>query len=98
MKKLYIGNCEYSVDDNSLQEFVESQGLQVSSAKIITDRATGRSRGFGFVELDESTDLNDAIETLNGKELNGRPLNVSEARESKPRQRSGGGGYGGNRY
>ena len=83
-KKLYVGNLPYSLDDHSLQtEF--SQFGQVESARVITDRETGRSKGFGFVEFSEKSDAEAAIEGLNGKDLMGRNVNVSEARPPKPR-------------
>lgn len=100
MKKLFVGNCDYNVDESALQEFIESNGLQVSSVKLVRDRFTDRSRGFAFVELSGSEDLEKAIEVLNGKELQGRALTVNEARESKPRFGQGGGrskSFGGRR-
>jgi RNA recognition motif-containing protein len=93
-KKLYVGNLSYSTDDNSLQAHFAAAG-QVASAKVLTDRETGRSRGFGFVEMATPEDAQKAIEALNGKELDGRALNVSEAREQAPR--GGGGGFGAGR-
>jgi cold-inducible RNA-binding protein len=92
-KKLFIGNCNFNLDETALQSFIESNGIQVTSVQIIRDRDTGRSRGFGFAELEESQDMGSAIEALNGKELDGRPLTVNEAREQRPR--GGGGGRGG---
>ena len=97
---IFVSNINYSTREESLQDLFSEFG-EVSSAKIITDRETGRSRGFGFVEMGDEDGKN-AIEALNGKELDGKELNVSEAkpREDKPRRsfdnnRSGGGGYGG---
>ncbi|MBU4538031.1 MAG: RNA-binding protein [Weeksellaceae bacterium] len=97
---IFVSNINYSTREESLQDLFSEFG-EVSSAKIITDRETGRSRGFGFVEMSDEDGKN-AIEALNGKELDGKELNVSEAkpREDKPRRsfdnnRSGGGGYGG---
>lgn len=96
-KKLYIGNLPYSVDDSTLQQEFGKFGA-VSSAKVITDRETGRSKGFGFVEMDSDDEANTAIEKMNGVELGGRAINVSEARPQAPREGGGGrggGGYGG---
>jgi cold-inducible RNA-binding protein len=91
-KKLYVGNLAYSTDDNSLQAHFSADGRQVVSARVLTDRETGRSRGFGFVEMATPEDAQKAIEALNGRELDGRALTVNEAREQAPR--SGGGGFG----
>lgn len=100
MMNIFVSNINYSTREESLQDLFSEFG-EVTSAKIITDRETGRSRGFGFVEMSDEDGKN-AIEALNGKELDGKELNVSEAkpREDKPRRsfdnnRSGGGGYGG---
>ncbi len=82
--KLYVGNLSYQLDDSSLKEAFQAFG-DVVSAKIIMDRESGRSKGFGFVEFSEKADAEAAIEGLNGKELNGRNVNVSEARPPKPR-------------
>jgi cold-inducible RNA-binding protein len=86
MKKLYIGNCDHSLDETTLQGFMETSGVQVSSVRIIRDRDTGQSRGFGFAELSDSQDLQGAIDALNGKEVAGRALTVNEAREQQPRR------------
>lgn len=95
-KKLYVGNLPYSVTDDSLQNRFEEFGA-VSSAKVITDRETGRSKGFGFVEMESDSDADMAIEKLNGAQLDGRAINVSEARPQAPREGGGGGrgGFGG---
>ena len=95
-KKLYIGNLPYSVDDESLHSKFSSFG-EVQSAKVITDRETGRSKGFGFVEMANDNEADSAIEKLNGADFNGRAMNVSEARPQAPREggRGGGGGRGG---
>jgi RNA recognition motif-containing protein len=99
-KKLYVGNLPYSVDDSSLQSRFAEFG-QVTSAKVITDRETGRSKGFGFVEMESDDGANAAIEKLNGAAFDGRNINVSEARPQAPREdggfRRGGGGGGGGR-
>jgi RNA recognition motif-containing protein len=81
MKKLYVGNLPWSTTDNELQAMFAGVG-QVVSARVITDRETGRSRGFGFVEMDDAG-ASRAIAELNGKEMGGRPLRVNEANERK---------------
>jgi len=86
-KKLYVGNLSYSMTDNDLQNLFESHGA-VQSAQIIMDRDTGRSKGFGFVEMSSGTEADAAIVALNGQEVNGRALTVNEAR---PREDRGGG-------
>src|SRR5258706_11923936 len=92
-KKLYIGNLPFDVQESSLKEMFEADGRHVASVQIITDRDTGRSRGFGFVEFETTEDAQSALQTFNGKELNGRALVVNEAREQT---RGGGrGGFGG---
>ena len=93
MKKLYVGNLAWGVTDDDLQQMFAEYG-SVASAVVITDRETGRSRGFGFVELEDGGDQ--AIEALNGQDLQGRPLRVNEA-QSKERGGRGGSGGGGNR-
>lgn len=93
--KLYVGQLSFSVDSNQLQSFFETAG-EVVSAKVITDRDSGRSKGFGFVEMSNDQEAKNAIEQLNGKELLGRPINVSIARPQEDRPRGGGGGgFGG---
>jgi RNA recognition motif-containing protein len=81
---LYVSNLGFNVSDNDLRKLFEGYG-QVSSAKIITDRESGRSRGFGFVEMDSEKDANTAISKLNGKEMDGRALSVSVAKERENR-------------
>jgi RNA recognition motif-containing protein len=93
-KKLYVGNLPYSATDNRLAEHF-SQAGQVESAKVIMDRDSGRSKGFGFVEMATDQDATNAIEKLNGQVMDGRPLNVSEARPQAPREGGFGGGRGG---
>jgi RNA recognition motif-containing protein len=93
VKKLYVGNLAWGVTDDDLQNMFAEFG-SVASAVVITDRETGRSRGFGFVELEDGADQ--AIEALNGQDMQGRPLRVNEA-QSKDRGGRGGGGGGGNR-
>lgn len=94
-KKLYVGNLPYSIDDAALESQFSAVG-KVESARVITDRDTGRSKGFGFVEMASDEDANAAIEKLNGTPMGGRNLTVSEARPQAPRE-GGGGGRGGPR-
>jgi RNA recognition motif-containing protein len=90
-KKLYVGNLSYEVTDASLEELFAPFG-SVRSVQVIQDRDTGRSKGFGFVEMEDDNAARAAIQGLNEKEHNGRPLAVNEA---KPREDRGGGGGGG---
>ena len=89
--KLYVGNLAFATSSQELQELFAQAGT-VQSASVIEDRDTGRSRGFGFVEMSSKEEGEAAIAQLNGKEMNGRALNVNEA---KPRENRGGGGGGG---
>src|SRR6267378_2799707 len=95
-KKLYVGNLAYGVSDSTLQQLFEAHGT-VQSAQVIMDRDTGRSKGFGFVEMGSDQEAQAAIQAMNGKEIEGRPLTVNEARpkESGGGGRGGGGGGGG---
>jgi cold-inducible RNA-binding protein len=95
-KKLYVGNLSYGMTDDALQAAFAACGT-VESAKVITDRDSGRSKGFGFVEMSSDAEATKAIEQLNGQTLDGRALNVSEARPQAPREGGGGGrgGFGG---
>ena len=102
-KKLYVGNLAYSVRDNHLEQAFSAYG-SVASAKVMMERDSGRSKGFGFVEMGSDSEALAAIEGLNGQSLEGRALTVNEARPMEPRSpggfgggggRSGGGGYGG---
>ncbi len=99
MKNIYVGNLSWSLSEDELRDAFEEYGM-VSSCKIISDRDTGRSRGFAFVEMDEDDEAEAAIEALNGYELAGRNLRVNEARPREERgARSGyGGGGGRSRY
>lgn len=101
MTKLYVGNLAFSMTDESLLQLFVGKGYKVGSSRIITDRETGRSRGFGFVELAPEDDATKAIGELNGLEIEGRALQVNEARPQESRgggDRSGGGrGYSGGR-
>ena len=92
-KRLYVGNLPWSTSSSELQTMFEQFGA-VRSAEVIMDRVTGRSRGFGFVEMDNDEAMNAAIEALNGKDMNGRPMVVNEARERSPHPQGGGGGGG----
>jgi RNA recognition motif-containing protein len=104
-KKLYVGNLSYGITDSTLQQLFEPHG-SVQSAQVIMDRDTGRSKGFGFVEMGSDQEAQAAIQAMNGKEIEGRPLTVNEARPKEgggggggrggPRG-GGGGGYGGGR-
>ena len=85
-KKIYVGNLPWSATDEDVAELFSQHG-DVISSRVITDRETGRSRGFGFVEMEESA-ANTAIEALNGVDMGGRPLRVNEAHERKPRSNS----------
>jgi cold-inducible RNA-binding protein len=91
-KKLYVGNLPYSVSDSDLQQMFEAHGT-VQSAQVIMDRDTGRSKGFGFVEMGSDAEAQAAINAMNGNEIDGRALTVNEARPKE-----GGGGGGGRRY
>src|SRR5450631_2001493 len=94
-KKLYVGNLSYEVNDSELQQMFEPFGT-VASAQVIMDRDTGRSKGFGFVEMGSDQEAQAAIAALSGKEVDGRALTVSEARpKTGGGARSGGGGGGG---
>lgn len=92
-KKLYVGSLSYNVNDDQLRDFFAAAG-SVTSAQVILDRMTGRSRGFGFVEMATDEDAQKAVETLNGKELDGRAITVNEARPMTDRPRRGGFGGG----
>jgi RNA recognition motif-containing protein len=93
-KKLYVGNLSYGVSDSALEQLFSQFGT-VQSAQVIQDRATGRSKGFGFVEMDNEAQAQAAIEGLHERELDGRRLTVNEARPREERGGGGGGGYGG---
>lgn len=93
--RLYVGNLPFSADEQQLRTLFEENGRTVTDVKLITDRETGRPRGFGFVEMGSQDDADAAIRSLNGHNFGGRPLTVNEARE---RERGGfGGGRGGGR-
>ncbi|MCB1909216.1 MAG: RNA-binding protein [Rhodocyclaceae bacterium] len=91
-KKLYVGNLGYGVTSNDLEQLFSAHGT-VKSAQVITDRDSGRSKGFAFVEMGTDQEALAAIAALNGKDVEGRSMKVNEARPQEPR--SGGGGFGG---
>ncbi len=91
---IYVGNLPFEVDDTELERTFTAYG-EVSSARVIQDRESGRSRGFGFVEMSDNSEAEAAIQALNGKDFNGRPLTVNEAKPREDRRGGGGGGYGG---
>lgn len=92
--KLFVGSLSFNVTDQTLSDAFTQAGTVVS-AKVIMDRMTGRSKGFGFVEMGSQEEANKAIEMWNGKPLDGRPVVVNEARPMEPRTGGGGGGYRG---
>lgn len=94
MKNIFVGNLDFNTSEEELRQAFEGYG-QVDRVSIMTDRETGRSRGFGFVEMTNAEDGEKAIAALNGTQLGGRTLNVNEARPKT--ERSGGGGGGGGR-
>jgi len=94
-KRLYVGNLSYSVTEADLRDAVMAAGHDVAEVKLMMDRDTGRPRGFAFVEMSTEEGVRAAIEALNGRDLQGRTLNVSEARERTGGGGGGGGGYGG---
>ena len=98
-KKIYVGNLPWSYSSSDLEQLFRQYG-EVATAEVIIDRQTGRSRGFGFVQMSSDSDADAAINGLNGADCNGRPLVVNEARERSPRAAGGGGGggYGGGGY
>lgn len=98
-KKLYVGNLAFSVTDDELMQAFTSFGT-VASARVVMDRMSGRSKGFGFVELEDDSQADEAINKMNGQTIAGRPVRVSEAKPQEdrprgPRRDGGGGGRGG---
>ena len=91
---IYVGNLAYTTNDDSLKSAFSAYG-EVSSARVVTDRMTGRSKGFGFVEMPDRTQAQAAIDALNGKDLDGRALRVNESQPKPREERRGGGGGGG---
>jgi RNA recognition motif-containing protein len=98
--RLYVGNLPFSADEQAVRELFEQNGRTVAEVRLITDRDTGRPRGFGFVEMGSDEEADGAIRELNGYEMDGRALTVNEARERTGGGGRGGGGGGGgrNRY
>lgn len=95
MKKLYVGNLPFSATEESLRELFEQHGPTVS-VRVITDRETGRSRGFGFVEFENESNAEKALQALDGADMEGRSLRVNEAQDKRGGGGGGGrGGYGG---
>jgi len=90
--KIYVGNLAYRTTKDDLREAFEQFGT-VTSADVITDRETGRSKGFGFIEMANAQEAENAINGMDGKELDARTLKVNEARPMTPRQGGGGGGF-----
>lgn len=95
-KKLYVGNLSYNVSNSDLEQQFGAHGA-VQSAQIIIDRDTGRSKGFGFVEMGSDAEAQAAISAMNGKEMDGRAITVNEARPQTAGGGGGGGGFGGKR-
>ena len=94
-RKLFVGNLPFSVTDESLQQMFAEAGT-VDSAQVVMDKFSGRSKGFGFVEMSTDDEAAKAVSQLNGREVDGRALTVNEARPQAPRgSGGGGGGYGG---
>ncbi|MBI2884339.1 MAG: RNA-binding protein [Candidatus Methylomirabilis oxyfera] len=92
--RVYVGNLPFDTDEAALRTLFEEGGRRVADVKIITDRDTGRARGFAFVEMENQSDAQAAIQALNGREVGGRALTVNEAKEQAPRRGGGGGGGG----
>src|SRR6185436_18699363 len=92
-RKLYVGNLSYEVDSSALEQLFTAHGT-VQSAQIINDRDTGKSKGFGFVEMGSDSEAQAAIAALNGQDNGGRALTVNEAKPREERSGGGGGGYG----
>ena len=98
-KKLYVGNLAFTVTDDELMQAFTSFGT-VASARVVMDRMTGRSKGFGFVEIEDDAMADEAVNKMNGQTIGGRPVRVSEAKPQEdkprgPRREGGGGGFGG---
>ncbi len=91
-QKLYVGNLAFTINNDELRTKFEAFGT-VQSANVIMDRDTGRSKGFGFVEMSSGSEAQAAIDGLNGQSIGGRAMNVSEAKPQAPREKSGGGGF-----
>ncbi len=99
--RLYIGNLSFDTNEQSLRDALSADGRNVKEVTIVTDRDTGRPRGFGFAEMTSDQDAQAAIQALDGSDLDGRSLTVNEAKERQPRSGGGGGrggGGGGDRW
>ncbi|UCC95928.1 MAG: RNA-binding protein [Candidatus Omnitrophota bacterium] len=94
-KKIYIGNLEFGITEDQLKQFLGEKGINAKEIKIITDKFSGRSKGFGFAEFETEEQAQAAIEALNGQEINGRALRVSKAQKMRPRRDRD--SFGGNR-
>ena len=97
MKNIYVGNLSFGASEESVRELFETHGT-VSRVNIVTDRDSGQPRGFGFVEMENDGEGEKAIAAVNGRDLDGRTLNVNEARPKTDRSSGGGGGFGRKRY
>jgi len=93
VSKLYVGNIDFNATEDEIRAHFEGKGVQAKSVTLIKDKYTGRSKGFGFVEVESEEVLQKAIEALDGQELNGRKLTVNKAKP--PKERMGGSGFGG---
>ena len=96
--RLYVGNLPFSANEDQVRELFEQNGRTVVEVKLITDRDTGRPRGFGFVEMGSDSDAETAVQELDGHSMDGRALKVNEARERTQGGGGGSGGGGGDRY
>ncbi|MFT7676122.1 MAG: RNA recognition motif-containing protein [Planctomycetota bacterium] len=94
-KRIFVGNLSYDTDTDSLRTAFEEGGRTVTDVHIMVDRDTGRPRGFGFVEMSNESEAQEAIQAMDGQMVDGRPLRVNEAQERRPRPSGGGGGGGG---
>lgn len=94
-KKIYIGNLEFGLTEADVRKLIEEKGISVKGVKLISDRYTGRPKGFGFAEFETAEEAQKAIDALNGQDVNGRALRVSKAQKMQPRRDSFGGGGGG---
>ncbi|MBS3819118.1 RNA-binding protein [bacterium] len=84
-KKIYIGNLDYGLTKEEIRSFMEEKGVEATDLKLITDKMTGKSKGFGFAEFEKEEDAHEAIESLDGQELKGRKLRVNKARRQRSR-------------
>ncbi len=83
--RMYVGNLEYSVSDEELEQFMHDKGVNAKNVRVVRDRLTGRSKGFGFADVDNEEELNTAISNLDGQELKGRKMRVDKAQERRAR-------------